>query len=174
MYGFESYRGNFKITLNGVIFCFFELQRWGTKRYDSYLIADWNYDWMTQTECRVMEVPDAQVKAQSILFDRQGEIRWDSVFVKEMGRGRFIVFDSPIEQLLSADNEELGRFFRDVAFIGQTIPFELLEADGPVTACVWKHCVIMTAARKTNVSYRLYGKRQDTNVIDGWKGICLK
>ena len=121
-----------------------------------------------------MEVPDAQVKAQSVLFDRQGEIRWDSVFVKTMGNGRFIVFDSPIEQLLSSDNEELGRFFRDVSFIGQTIPFELLEADGPVTACVWKHCVIMTAARKTNVSYRLHGERQDTNVIDGWKGILLK
>ena len=152
----------------------FELQRWGTKRYDSYLIADWHYDWMTQTEARVMEVPGAEVKAQSVLFDRQGEIRWDSVFVKTMGNGRFIVFDSPIEQLLSPDNEELVRFFRDVSFMGQTIPFELLEADGPVTACVWKHCVIMTAARKTNVSYRLGGERQDTKVVDGWMGVCLK
>ena len=152
----------------------FELQRWGSKRYDSYLIAD-GYDWMTQTEARVMEVPGAEVKAQSVLFDRQGEIRWDSVFVKPMGNGRFIIFDSPIEQLLSPDNEELGRFFRDVSFTGQTIPFELLEADGPVTICVWKHCVIMTAARKTTVSYRLYGERQDTKVIDnGWLGVCLE
>ena len=114
------------------------------------------------------------MKAQSVLFDRQGEIRWDSVFVKTMGRGRFIVFDSPIEQLLSPDNEELGRFFRDVSFMGQTIPFELLDADGPVTVCVWKHCVIITAARKTNVSYRLGGERQNTTVVDGWTGVCLE
>ena len=64
--------------------------------------------------------------------------------------------------------------FRDVSFMGQTIPFELLETDGPVTAGVWKHCVIMTAPRKTNVSYRLVGEQQDTKVVDGWMGVCLK
>jgi hypothetical protein len=109
-------------------------QYWCDKRYDCYLRAA-GFELLPQLK----HVPlrgarsDVEVVAESVLFDAAGELGFPSVFRRPTGEGRCIVFDSPIEQLLSNAGEETDRFFRTVCTSAIEPPVQVHASTQPTT-----------------------------------------
>ncbi len=107
-------------------------QYWCGKRYDCYLRAP-GFDLLPQAESSMFKSAGAEVVAESVIFDLDGEITYPSVFKHKAGKGNCIVFDSPLEKFISAANNDIDRFFRLVCLENTEIPVLLRDANIPVS-----------------------------------------
>lgn len=141
----------------------FKNQRWGARRYDCYLVA--GDEWLPQSESVLLTCGEGmEVLGQSVLYDTEGELRYDSVFAGRVGAGRVVVFDSPIEEWLNVGHEALETFFRGAVFTGLTVPFEITQSDEKVTVGVREDAVVLTSTRPTRCRYVLDGRTGEIDV----------
>jgi hypothetical protein len=109
-----------------------DTQYWCEKRYDCYLRSP-GFDLLPQIKSHILKSVDADVIAASIIFDADGEISYPSVFKRKTGKGCCIVFDSPIEKILSGTGGEIDRFFKSVCMDEIKPPLALRENSIPVS-----------------------------------------
>lgn len=104
-----------------------DIQLWCEQRYDCYLRTP-GFDLLPQIKSITLKSAGAEVIANSVIFDADGEISYPSVFKLKIGQGYCIVFDSSIEKILSGQKCEIDRFFRTVCTAGKQPPLVLLES----------------------------------------------
>jgi len=109
-----------------------ETQYWCEKRYDCYLRSP-GFDLLPQLKSVMLKNVDADVIATSVIYDADGEISYPSVFKQKTGNGCCIVFDSPIEKILSKACSEIDRFFQAVCLEDIKPPLVLCESSVPVS-----------------------------------------
>lgn len=109
-----------------------DVQYWCEKRYDCYLRTA-GFDLLPQIKSVMLKSEEAEVIADSVIFDAEGEMTWPSVFKRKTGSGYCVVFDSPIEKILSKAGGEIDRFFRTICLENINPPLVLRENSIPVT-----------------------------------------
>lgn len=149
----------------------FANQWWGTRRYDTYLVpcgasAD---GWLPQTEATLLRpsAPEVETLAESVLYDRAGEMRYASVFRRAVGSGWAVTFDSAIEELLDASCPELSSYVFGVSACGLEPPCEVLESDVPVVVSLRPEAVVIASERLAHCRLRLAGGREESVTVDG-------
>ena len=109
-----------------------DVQYWCGQRYDCYLRAP-RYDLLPQVTSVMLKAMDAEVMAESVIYDSEGEMTYPSVFRRKVGEGYCLVFDSPIEKMLSGDNNEIDRFFKSVCLEELEAPVIMSASSLPVS-----------------------------------------
>ena len=109
-----------------------DIQYWCEKRYDCYLRTP-GFDLLPQITSITLKSVDADVIADSVIYDADGEISFPSVFKRKVGCGCCLVFDSPIEKILSEAGSEIDRFFQAVCMEDIKSPLVLRENSVPVS-----------------------------------------
>lgn len=153
----------------------FANQRWGVRRYDTYLVVPELEDWLPQTESLLLKAvaPDVETLADSVLYDRAGELRYASVFRRRLGAGHVVTFDSPIEELLSPACPELARYVFGVAAGEDGIPCQLVSAERPVTVSLRPEALVLVADGPTHCRLRLADGRELETDVDGLQVVRL-